>query len=387
MANKMGYMIDLTSLQFDEQTDGGASSWIQAMPLGKYQHPVYGDIDITPERVTKFAENVNNGVRGQELDIDYDHKAHNGKAAGWVKQAVAKLTEADPKQNGLWILVDWVADAYADIKNKAYKYFSPEFDDSWTDPRTGQEFTDVLFGGGITNRPFLKGILPLNLSEIFAESTTESKTMFTDDQRADLIKRFNLADDASDEVILGVLMSKLAPDKPEDNNPPPVQASQDAALPQQVATLSEDEVKQLSENPVTKKLLGALDGFSKKFKEMEDEATVTKLDEALRAKGLAMSPVAKDAFRDTVKLSENPQISGAMVQFATKLVDGIVKLNESGAGSGVHRQVETDPTKQLSERATAIASERKISFGEAMAFAVNENPDLYDSHRTNSYLG
>ena len=66
MGNKTGYLVDLRSLQFNDLgTEGNATTWIQAMPLGNYKHPVYGDIDITPERVMRFATNVNNGVRGQ----------------------------------------------------------------------------------------------------------------------------------------------------------------------------------------------------------------------------------------------------------------------------------------------------------------------------------
>ena len=119
---RFGNLIDLRGLQFEDAGNGNFSKWIQAMPLGKYMHPMHGVIDITPERVARFADNVNKGVRGQALDIDYDHKQHNGKAAGWVQKA-----EARP--DGLWILVEWVKDAWDDIKSGAYRYFSPEFVD------------------------------------------------------------------------------------------------------------------------------------------------------------------------------------------------------------------------------------------------------------------
>ncbi len=68
----MSFLVDLSTLKFDEITEGVAS-WIMAMPIGKYNHPMYGKIDITPERIQRFAANVNGGVRGIDLDIDYDH--------------------------------------------------------------------------------------------------------------------------------------------------------------------------------------------------------------------------------------------------------------------------------------------------------------------------
>lgn len=177
--SKMSYLVDLSTLKFDELAEN-VSSWIMAMPIGKYNHPVYGKIDITSDRVQRFAANVNNGVRGIDLDIDYDHKEYGGEAAGWVRQA-------EPRNDGLWILVEWTTKAYEAIKSKAYRYFSPEFDDTWTHPSSGEKFKDVLFGGGITNRPFLKGIQPLNLSEDYYK-TGEIKLKENNSMDPDQIK-------------------------------------------------------------------------------------------------------------------------------------------------------------------------------------------------------
>jgi hypothetical protein len=95
-----GYLVDLRGLSFDDATD--TSTWIQAMTVGEYEHPVHGNIKITPERIQRFAANVNNRVRETDLDIDYDHKAYGGEAAGWVRQAEAR-------EDGLWVLVEWTS--------------------------------------------------------------------------------------------------------------------------------------------------------------------------------------------------------------------------------------------------------------------------------------
>ena len=34
--------------------------------------------------------------------------------------------------------MEWTAKAWEAIKSKAYRYFSPEFDDEWSDPKTGE---------------------------------------------------------------------------------------------------------------------------------------------------------------------------------------------------------------------------------------------------------
>src|SRR4029077_1534061 len=49
-----------------------------------------------------------------------------------------------------------------------WRYFSADFTDVWTDPQ-GVEHQDVLFGGGLTNRPYMKNLLPVNLSELLPE--------------------------------------------------------------------------------------------------------------------------------------------------------------------------------------------------------------------------
>src|SRR4028119_1301519 len=114
MADHMSFLIDLRSVQLSETPEG---TWLQAMTLGEYQHPLHGKIQLTPERIQRFAANVKDRVRDTELDIDYDHKEKTTEAAGWVK-------DADARSDGLWILVEWTSDALSKIKQKAYRYFS-----------------------------------------------------------------------------------------------------------------------------------------------------------------------------------------------------------------------------------------------------------------------
>lgn len=162
---------------------------IQALRTGKYKHPVYGDIEITSERLTKFAASVNDKIRGIDLDIDYDHKERDGKAAGWVRTA-------EVEGDTLWLSVDWTDPAKEAIGKKEYRYFSSEIMDDWTDA-DGVKHEDVLAGGGLTNRPFLKNLAPLNFSEFYIETRWDeyvenhvpiSETQFYRDITADVRK-------------------------------------------------------------------------------------------------------------------------------------------------------------------------------------------------------
>jgi len=174
-----------------QQLSDDSTQWVHALPVGEYEHPIYGKLRFTMDRITKFADSVNNKVRGIDPDIDYDHKldpAHGKKAAGWVRMAEAR-------DNGLWLLVEWTQAAAKAVKDREYRYFSTEFVDKWRDAK-GNEFEDVVLGGGLTNRPFIKDLVPINLSEVVGSDSKENKM-----DRTQLIKLLKLSDDATDEDI------------------------------------------------------------------------------------------------------------------------------------------------------------------------------------------
>lgn len=176
-------VIDLDGLKLAE----GEWTWLHTMPIGTYSHPKWGKIEFTQERLSRFADNVKNKVRGVDPDIDYDHKADlskGNKAAGWVKDARADVS-------GLWIAVEWTPDGWKSVQNKEYRYLSPEFTDTWTHERTGVEYKDVLFGAALTNRPFLKDLLPITMSEVRPEPEVRlEETIKQLSSRVESLERF-----------------------------------------------------------------------------------------------------------------------------------------------------------------------------------------------------
>jgi phage I-like protein len=150
--------IDLSDVQLAE----GDLTWLHTMNFGTYQHPKWGSIEFNAERLQRFAQNVKNKVRGIDLDIDYDHKEDPAKgkmAAGWIK-------DAEVRGNGLWIAVEWTPEGWKSVQDKEYRYLSPEYQDEWKHNGTGETHRDVLFGAALTNRPFLKDLLPITMAEI-----------------------------------------------------------------------------------------------------------------------------------------------------------------------------------------------------------------------------
>ena len=80
---------------------------------------------------------------------------------------VAELTAGDIKEriDELKALVEFTPWGLELVEGKGFKYFSPEYRDSYIDKETGKEYKNVLYGGALTNRPFLTNLAPVILSE------------------------------------------------------------------------------------------------------------------------------------------------------------------------------------------------------------------------------
>ncbi len=238
---RVGYLVPLDNISLADKDDGTATSWIHAMPVGEYEHPFYGKIAFTAERIERFAAGVMSKVRGIDISIDYSHDAL-GEAAGWV-------TAADSRPGGLWLMVEWTKAAADRIRDKKYRYFSPEFADEWTDAK-GKKHKDVLIGGGLTNRPFLKDLLPVNLSEVLGKQEKEEVLSMSDELLSKVREQLELDEKATDKEVLEALTSGLkAPvEKPELKEEKPVPP----------VVMTESEKRTQEEN---KQLLGRIDAL------------------------------------------------------------------------------------------------------------------------------
>ena len=167
-----------------------------------------GHLKITEQTIDNFIKNFKENVRGMSdesghpiLDIDYDHKEFNGKAAGWIVDLrKSEKTLADGRKvKVLEGKPDWTPDAQAAIKKGEYKGYSIEFDD-WKNPETGKLYKDVLFGGAVTNRPYVKNMPAITLSE-----EIDTEIPIKEERRMKLIKKvlseINMAVDGTDEYV------------------------------------------------------------------------------------------------------------------------------------------------------------------------------------------
>lgn len=132
---------------------------VQVLRVGKFNHPKYGEFEITPLVLQEMKENYDNKIRGVDIAFDYFHDSDK-EASGWPTE----LYLSD-NGNSLWAKVDWTPLARKKLAEREIRYFSPDFAFKWQDPETGVTYKNVLFGGGLTNRPFVKDMAAIVAAE------------------------------------------------------------------------------------------------------------------------------------------------------------------------------------------------------------------------------
>jgi hypothetical protein len=123
---------------------------VQILRVGKFNHPTYGAFEITPLTLFEMKSNFDSNIRGVDMAFDYFHDSDK-EASAWVKSLELRENNTE-----LWALVDWTPKAEQKLSERELRYFSPDFAFNWTDPEKGATYNNVLFGGGLTNRPFVK---------------------------------------------------------------------------------------------------------------------------------------------------------------------------------------------------------------------------------------
>lgn len=367
-----GFLIDIGGKVFDDTQP----QWIDAFPFGTYDHPIYGTIEMNAEKAAEFVNNIKNNVRGQDLDIDYDHKKRTDEAAGWVKDARVGPT-------GLQVAVQWTKTAAQKIKEKAYRYFSPEYADEWKNPTTGVKHKNVMFGGGITNRPFLKGIAPINMSEVFDSVQKEGVGM--DPKR--IRELLGLSEDASDTDVEAALKAK---NDPPQNDPPQNEPPAPPTAP--TGQLSEDALKQLAEtNPVIKSLMERQAQQERQLAEQqavirlgEINTQLTEANDVAKAKHRSIPPAVLDEVRG-IMVGAPKQLSDQFGAALKKLAEvGFVELGERGR-SGGDSQTTTASKRFAEEVDKVLKSNNKLTYADAVELVSKENEQLFDEYREESF--
>lgn len=306
-------------------------TWIQIFRPGQWKHPRYGKLQFNDEIFNGFVRNFKDKVRGVELAIDQEHQPEKG-AAAWVVDLENRGSGNNAQ--GLWALVEWTKWGFQLVSDGVFKYLSGDFDYEWIDEESGKKFKNVLFGAALTNRPFIKGMSPVNLSEFKDELENNN----------DIRNSFKLAEDILKlkEEDVAKTDEELMKMKPEDMTPEEKKRHEElmANKKKEEEEIELSKKKQLAERAKKCGLLetATLSEVEAKEKQLADEIKIKNENLLARAKA--------------VGLPEN----------ATE--EQILQAEKKAASD---KEAELAKNKALAERAKAIGLSEKSTEAEIVA--------------------
>jgi hypothetical protein len=160
----MEYLIPISLQEIQEN-----GQWHVLLYSGKFNHPLYGEFNITRANLETAVRNFvagygtikdDSGKKVIPLNYNpnhYDRSPDNAINSGFIKQL--KLTD-----NRLEVFIDWTEKARKYIKRKEYRWLSAEFREDWKD-ESGTDRGFTVIGAALTNRPFLKNQLAIAVND------------------------------------------------------------------------------------------------------------------------------------------------------------------------------------------------------------------------------
>lgn len=139
-----------------ELAEGATTSWVTVTRTGSFTDPRYGRFEITPVMLQQMVSNFESRVFGQDVFIDVAHRPSDGAAGKVLRLAV--------EGSKLRALVEWTSFGIDAVRGRGFAYLSAEFHENWLDNQKGDAHGCVLLGAGLTTRPVIKQLDPVQLS-------------------------------------------------------------------------------------------------------------------------------------------------------------------------------------------------------------------------------
>lgn len=361
-----------------EFSDNDLKTEIQVLPVGNWKHPVYGNINISEKDLNDFIKNFESGVR-RDIPITEGHSVGEEElpAVGWFKKLVNK------GRDGLWAVVEWTEEGRDLLKRKAYKYFSPEFYDSYEDPETHKKHSNVLVGGALTNRPYFKGLQAVVLSElIFNDMSLEEIIKkeieeLTDEEKSFLKEHKDELEEEQKEKFKTLFEEKEEDDDEEEEKK--IEKEEEKKKEDEEDDDEEEEKKgsekmvQLSENTLKTLQKNASEGVKAMsiLRRKKAEETVNKFVFSEANKGGPLLPKAKNKALDFI-LSLNSKQRESFKEILGSIPKAKL-FSELGEAEGISVKA-SEKVQALAEK--LMEKNDKLDLRQAYEQVFAENPEL-----------
>jgi len=399
-------------LEFDndgskfKESDPAIPDVIHLIPIGQWEHDLYGPIIITSSDIREFVQNFNAGVR-KGVFITAGHE-------GWEElPAVGWISKVEARNDGLWGTVAWNKLGTDTLSDKQYKYFSPELCRDYEDPQTHQLYRNVLTGGALTKSPYFKELEAIVFSEpklktkFNENNNTMTKTLeeilaiadistLTDEDKATLKAN---ADKLTDEqkVQYTSIIDAPAEGEAETDEEKAAREAKEAADKEaaDAAAAAEAEATEAAAQNMSEKgnvvisaselaaLRAKADQGAQAFKELEKaelDASVSKLTFSQGNKDGKFLPKAGAALRAFMETLNKAQ----RAKFSDLMATGLPK-NQLFTEVGQDGAMDSTAKNELDSKVDAkMKADPKMKYSDALKAVMSENKEL--AERYNSEL-
>lgn len=152
------------------EDEGSLPTLIHLVPIGAWDHDLYGDIVIKASDIQEFVQNFNAKIRNGVF-ITAGHEGFS------ELPAVAWITAVEAHEDGLWGTPDWNSLGKEALTDKQYKFLSPEFYPTYEDPQSHIIYHNVLTGAALTKSPYFKELTALVMSDKIIQTNHQFSTM------------------------------------------------------------------------------------------------------------------------------------------------------------------------------------------------------------------
>jgi Mu-like prophage I protein len=385
----------------------GNRLWVQVYPFDTWDHPQFGETTIDVEVASMLKNNFDKRVRGTDIVFDYEHgmdPAKGTKASGWYK-------EVDIRDDGLWGLIEFTEEAKKEIADNQWRYISGQHYDEWEHPHTKERYNYVLSGGTLTNKPWVKGMAPLNFSELYEEKggtnmpsdvvdehadrehsepgTGSPPTPRTDerndDDAADSGSRRDTPPIVNEPTVDDRLREVLGLDKDADiikaaeemykEVKPLREAAKSHSEARSFAELYPEQARELEESRQERREARAR-AFSEKFTNI--------LDEQGKPTGKGYPAIVVEKLKEVHKSFAEGSASINDFTDVLELVGrtGLVDFNEVGSSTtNPYTNDDGDAAKSFAEAVAAIQTNDNLDYDAAVNVAVEKHPQLFEAYR------
>lgn len=358
-------------------------SKVHLIPIGQWEHDLYGPIIINAADIREYQQNFNAGVR-KGVFITAGHEGYNElPAVGWI-------TEVESRDTGLWGTVEWNELGKETLNDKQFKFFSPEMYRDYEDPQTHQFFRNVLTGGALTKSPYFKELEAVvfsdrNIKSNFEENKNMTKTLeevLAIEDVATLTAEEKALVKENEATLTDEQKTKFAPALEVTTEAPKTEAPAEeiptTETPVEKIEASDKKVIQISASEfalLTDKADKGAEAL-KKLNASELNTSIEALVFSSTNKAGSFLPKSKDtlrAFMETLNDAQKAKFNSLMKELPKNQL-----FTEVGAGAGAAEgtakaevEAKVDEKINASEKAG-----KKMTYSEALKEVMSENKEL-----------